>query len=126
MTNTKNDEDPINDKHQFILNFIYGNNEISLVQESGLLKRKAIVDDEVETGGKEFTYLLKVIDHATNSTMYYDVKLARVEIEKKEETVVDDYPLSEHLEVITVYDEEEDNPFKTDFDDPIDDVENEK
>ena len=119
LTNTKNDDDTINETHQLILNFIYGNNEISLVQESGLMRRKSIVDDEVETGGKEFTYLLKVIDHATNSVMYYDVKLARVEVEKKEKTIEDD-TLSEHLEVITVYDEDEEDPFNIDFEDTKD------
>ena len=118
LTNTKNDEDPINEKHQLILNFIYGNNEISLVQESGLMKRKSIVNDEVEAGGKEFTYLLKVIDHATNSIMYYDVNLARVEVAKNEKVVTDDDSLSEHLEVIAKLDDEDDNPFNTEFDNP--------
>ena len=119
LTNTKNDEEPNSEKHQLILNFIYGNNEISLVQESDCIKRESIVDDEVETGGKEFTYLLKVIDHTTNSVMYYDVKLARVEVEKKEKTVTEDKLLGEHLEVITKLDDG-DNPFNTEFDIPED------
>ena len=118
LVNTKNDEEPNNEKHQLILNFIYGNNEISLVQESDCIKRKSIVNDEVEAGGKEFTYLLKVIDHATNSIMYYDVNLARVEIAKTEEIVTDDDLLSEHLEVIAELDDEDDNPFETEFGDP--------
>ena len=119
LTNTKNDEEPNSEKHQLILNFIYGNNEISLVQESDCIKRESIVDDEVETGGKEFTYLFKVIDHTTNSVMYYDVKLARVEVEKKEKTVTEDKLLGEHLEVITKLDDG-DNPFNTEFDIPED------
>ena len=119
LTNTKNDEEPNSEKHQLILNFIYGNNEISLVQESDCIKRESIVDDEVETGGKEYTYLLKVIDHTTNSVMYYDVKLARVEVEKKEKTVTEDKLLGEHLEVITKLDDG-DNPFNTEFDTPED------
>ena len=118
LVSTKNDEEPNNEKHQLVLNFIYGNNEISLVQESDCIKRESIVDDEVETGGKEFTYLLKVIDHTTNSVMYYDVKLARVEIEKKEETGAEDKLLGEHLEVITKLGDE--NPFNTEFDIPED------
>lgn len=84
------------------------------------MKRKTIVNDEVEAGGKEFTYLLKVIDHATNSIMYYDVNLARVEIAKAKEIVTDDGSLSEHLEVITKLDDEDDNPFNTEFDIPED------
>ena len=119
MTNTKNDEETKSEKHQLILNFIYGNNEISLLQESDCIKRKSIIDDEIEAGGKEFTYLLKVIDHTTNSVMYYDVKLARVEVEKKEKTIEDE-TLSEHLEVITVYDEDEEDPFNINFEDAKD------
>ena len=118
LVSTKNDEEPNNEKHQLILNFIYGNNEISLVQESNCIKRESIVDDEVETGGKEFTYLFKVIDHTTNSVMYYDVKLARVEVEKKEEIVTEDKSLGKHLEVIAELDDE--NPFNTEFDIPED------
>ena len=118
LVSTKNDEEPNNEKHQLVLNFIYGNNEISLVQESDCIKRESIVDDEVETGGKEFTYLFKVIDHTTNSVMYYDVKLARVEVEKKEETVTEDKSLGERLEVIAELDDE--NPFNTEFDIPED------
>ena len=118
LVSTKNDEEPNNEKHQLVLNFIYGNNEISLVQESNCIKRESIVDDEVETGGKEFTYLFKVIDHTTNSVMYYDVKLARVEVEKKEETVTEDKSLGERLEVIAELDDE--NPFNTEFDIPED------
>lgn len=119
LVSTKNDEEPNNEKHQLVLNFIYGNNEISLVQESECIKRESIVDDEVETGGKEFTYLLKVIDHTTNSVMYYDVKLARVEVEKKEDTGAEDRSLGERLEVITKLDDG-DNPFNTEFDIPED------
>ena len=118
LVSTKNDEEPNNEKHQLVLNFIYGNNEISLVQESDCIKIKSIVNDEVEADGKEFTYLLKVIDHATNSIMYYDVNLARVEIAKTEEIVTDDDLLSEHLEVIAELDDEDDNPFETEFGDP--------
>ena len=120
LVSTKNDEEPNNEKHQLVLNFIYGNNEISLVQESDCIKRKSIIDDEVEASGKEFTYLLKVIDHTTNSIMYYDVKLARVEVEKKKEIAVEDNSLSEHLEVIAKLDDEDDNPFNTEFDIPED------
>lgn len=119
LVSTKNDEEPNNEKHQLVLNFIYGNNEISLVQESDCIKRESIVDDEVETGGKEFTYLFKVIDHTTNSVMYYDVKLARVEVENKEKTVTEGKLLGEHLEVITKLDDD-DNPFNTEFDIPED------
>ena len=50
--------------------------------------------------------------------MYYDVKLARVEVEKKEETVTEDKSLGEHLEVIAELDDE--NPFNTEFDIPED------
>ena len=51
--------------------------------------------------------------------MYYDVKLARVEVEKKEKTVTEDKLLGEHLEVITKLDDD-DNPFNTEFDIPED------
>ena len=116
LTNTKIDDDPISKKEQFILNFSHKNNEISLVEEAGLIKRASILDDQIEKGGKEFTYLLKVIDHNTNTTMYYDVKLARVEMEKSEgEMEEKENKLGEHLEVIAAYDEE--NPFDIDFED---------
>ena len=42
LVSTKNDEEPNNEKHQLVLNFIYGNNEISLVQESDCIKRESI------------------------------------------------------------------------------------
>ena len=119
LTNVKEDDDPSNIKEQFILNCTHKNNEISLVEETGLMKRSSIVDDEVEKSGQEFTYLLKVIDHNTNTTMYYDVKLARVEMEKNEiNEVSNDDSLSEHLEVIAKLDDE--NPFDTEFDEPSD------
>ena len=57
--------------------------------------------------------------------MYYDVKLARVEMEKvKASDFRDDGSLSEHLEVIAKLDD--DNPFDTDFDEPAEKEEKEK
>lgn len=120
LTNTKVDDDPINKKEQLIINYTYENNEISLVQEAGAIKRKSILDDELSTGGREFTYLLKVIDHNTNTTMYYKCDLERVEAPNQKEIVVNDNPLSEHLEVIAKLDDEDDNPFNTEFDIPED------
>lgn len=120
LVNNKIDDDPINNKKQLILNYIYENNEISLVQEAGAIKQKSILDDELSTGGREFAYLLKVIDHDTNTTMYYKCDLERVEAPNQKEIVVDDNPLSEHLEVIAKLDDEDDNPFDTEFDIPED------
>ena len=120
LANNKIDDDPINNKKQLILNYTYENNEISLVQEVGAIKQKSILDDELSTGGREFTYLLKVIDHDTNTTMYYKCDLERVEAPNQKEIAVDDNPLSEHLEVIAKLDDEDDNPFNTEFDIPED------
>ena len=115
VVNEKANIDPMKIKEQLILNYTYGNNEVSLVQETGLVKRKSIVNDELDLGGREYSYLLKVVNHETNATMYYDVKLARVEMEKKEEIESDDDSLAEHIEVIAPLDEDEDDPFDTDF-----------
>lgn len=114
VVNEKTNPDPMKIKEQLILSYTYGNNEVSLVQETGLVKRKSIVDDELDLGGREYSYLLKVINHETNASMYYDVKLARVEMEKKEKIEPEDNSLTEHIEVIVPIDEEE-NPFETDF-----------
>ena len=117
LTNVKEEDDPSNNKEQLILNFTHKNNEISLVEETGVIKRSSILDNEIEKGGQEFTYLLKVIDHNTNTTMYYDVKLARVEMEKNKNTEINsENSLDEHLEVIAKLDD--DNPFDTEFDEP--------
>lgn len=119
LTIVKEDDDPSNKKEQFILNYTHKNNEISLVEETGLMKRSSILDDENEKGGQEFTYLLKVIDHNTNTTMYYDVKLARVELEKNGNVDINNEDsLCQHLEVIAKLDDE--NPFDTEFDEPED------
>ena len=49
--------------------------------------------------------------------MYYDVKLARVEMEKNKNTEINsENSLDEHLEVIAKLDD--DNPFDTEFDEP--------
>lgn len=62
-------------------------------------------------------YTLKVVDHETNSVAYYDVKLARVEIGKKEDKGLQE----KRLEVIEELDDDEDeNPFDTKFDDAED------
>ena len=101
------------------MNYTHKNNEISLVEETGLMKRSSILDDENEKGGQEFTYLLKVIDHNTNTTMYYDVKLARVELEKNGNVDINNEDsLCQHLEVIAKLDDE--NPFDAEFDEPED------
>ena len=60
---------------------------------------------------------MKVVDHETNSVAYYDVKLARVEIEKKEDKELQE----KRLEVIEeLDDEEDDNPLDIEFDDAED------
>ena len=118
LINSKLDSESDTSKEQFIVNLTYKNNEISLVQETEPTRRKSIIDDDISTGGKDFSYLLKVIDHETNAVMYYDIKLARVEVEKK--IMPTDELLDEHLEVITEIDWENDNPFETEFDTPED------
>ena len=47
------------------------------------------------------------------------MKLARVEIQKvSENQTTESVPVSEDLEVIAPYDEDEENPFNTEFEDP--------
>ena len=115
-TNTEGDEDNQYLKEKFCLFFTHENNEMVLVEDTcyGTKESFDIQNEKVVEGGlvKERTYMLKVVDKETKSTMYYDVKLARVEIEK------DNDSLSEHLEVIAKLDDE--NPFDTEFDDPED------
>ena len=100
--------------------FVHQDNEIMLIEETSY-KPTQLVDDQKENineGGtiKEKTYLLKVYDRETKSTMFYDVKLARVELEKDMKIdVEEENQLSERLEVIAKLDD--DNPFDTEFED---------
>ena len=108
---------------KLVLFFVHENNEIYLTEETSL-KPRQLVDDNKETANasgsiKEKTYFLKIVDNDTKSVMYYDAKLARVEMQKvSENQTTESAPISEDLEVIAAYDEDEENPFNTDFEDP--------
>lgn len=95
-----------------LLTFTHNNNEIMLFEETEHLSKQNTNNDG---NVSEFKYLLKVFDHDTNSIMYYETKLMRVEIAKCDDERDN---LSEHLEVIAVLDDE--NPFDTDFEIPED------
>lgn len=118
----KIEDDLLNCDEKLVLGFTHENNEIILSEETKYTP-KQLVDDEKENINesgtvKERTYLLIVKDKDTKSTMYYDIKLARVELEKKtENNNEENNSLSEDLEVIAVYDEDEENPFDTEFED---------
>ena len=98
------------------LKFTHGNCEITLCEETSYGPRRLIEPlSEIRSQGgsmKERMYTLKVADHETNSVAYYDVKLARVEIEKKEDKGLQE----KRLEVIEELDDEDENPFDTKFD----------
>ena len=72
-------------------------------------------DEVIYENGKEHEYELKVLDHETKSTMYYETKLVRVEVEKDEEKTTNVEPLEEHMEVIAELDDEDENPFQIEF-----------
>lgn len=100
------------------LKFTHGNNEITLCEETSYGPRRLIEPlSEIHSQGdttKERMYTMKVVDHETNSVAYYDVKLARVEIEKKEDKELQE----KRLEVIEELDDEDENPFNVKFDTP--------
>lgn len=129
ITYSNVEDDLLDCDEKLSLFFVSGNNEIMLSEETSY-SPKQLVDDQKENINesgtvKEKTYSLKVYDRDTKSTMYYDVKLARVEMEKvKASGFRDDGSLSEHLEVIAKLDD--DNPFDTDFDEPVEKEEKEK
>ena len=129
ITYNKIEDDLMDCDEQLTLFFVHGNNEIVLREDTSYTPRQ-LVDDQKENINesgtiKEKTYLLTVVDKETKATMYYDVKLARVEMEKSEEVKIENTDsLSEHLEVIAKLDD--DNPFDTDFDEPIDKEEKDK
>ena len=105
-----------NGSERLLLFFTSGNNEICLEEEVSNSPRK-IGDKEKTISDK--SYMLKVYDRETKAIMYYNTVLARVELEKKEDGVSDG-SLIEDLEVIAVYDEDEENPFDTEFNEPED------
>jgi hypothetical protein len=122
VTYNKIEDDLLDCDETLTLFFARQSNDITLIEETSY-KPRQLVDDQKENINesgtvKEKTYLLKVFDRETRSTMFYDVKLARVELEK-DVPVAGDGSLSEHLEVIAKLDDD-DNPFDTDFDDPVD------
>jgi len=129
ITYSNVEDDLLDCDEKLSLFFVSGNNEIMLSEETSY-SPKQLVDDQKENINesgtvKEKTYSLKVYDRDTKSTMYYDVKLARVEMEKEKASGFrDDGSLSEHLEVIAKLDD--DNPFDTDFDEPVEKEEKEK
>ncbi len=120
VTFSKIEDDLMDCDEKLTLFFVHQDNEIMLIEETSYKPTK-LVDDQKENtneGGtiKEKTYLLKVYDRETKSAMFYDVKLARVELEKELKIgVEEENPLSEHLEVIAKLDD--DNPFGTEFED---------
>lgn len=123
VTENKIDDDLVDCNERLVLFFVHDNNEMYLTEETTLTPRQ-LVDDKpknANTSGsiREKTYMLKVVDNDTKSIMYYDVKLARVEMLKlSEEPATEETSISEDLEVIAVYDEDEENPFDTEFEDP--------
>ena len=122
VTYNKIEDDLLDCDETLALFFAYQNDDITLIEKTSY-KPRQLVDDQKENINesgtvKEKTYLLKVFDRDTKSAMFYDVKLARVELEKNVPVACDD-SLSEHLEVIAKLDND-DNPFNTDFDDPVD------
>ena len=130
MVNNEIEEDLLDCDENIIINYNYMNNEIFFIEKMRQSPRQ-LVDDEKEnivedSNCREFTYLLQVIDHEAKATMYYDVKLARVEIAKDEEKkpISNSGVVNEDLEVIA--DLDEDNPFITEFDTPKDLIKNEK
>lgn len=123
VTENKIEDDLVDCDEKLVLFFVHENNEIYLTEETSL-KPRQLVDDNKETANasgsiKEKTYFLKIVDNDTKSVMYYDAKLARVEMQKvSENQTTESAPISEDLEVIAAYDEDEENPFNTDFEDP--------
>ena len=124
VTYSKLEDDLIDCDENLTLFFVHQSNEIMLIEETSC-KPRQLVNDQKENIGesgtvKEKTYSLKVYDRETKSTMFYDVKLARVELEKDITSGVEENDsLSEHLEVIAKLDD--DNPFDTEFEDsPLD------
>ena len=123
-TDNKIEDDLLNCDEKLILCFTHENNEIVLTEEISYSPKERADDkkENIDNSGKikERTYLLIVKDNDTKSTMYYDVKLARVELEKKaKNTNEDSNSLSEDLEVIAVYDEDDENPFDIEFEDSV-------
>lgn len=80
-------DDQLDCDEKLTLFFESGNNEICLEEETSNTPRQ--VNDKEKTV-RDKTYMLKVYDKETKATMYYDVVLARVELEKKGDSVVDD------------------------------------
>ena len=120
---TNIDDLPSKSWEDFSLSFTYENNEILLIQEKRYFSKDGLVDYKTidkEDKGKEFIYRLQVYDHDTNSIMYYKVNLERVEVKKEIEsssTVKIKGLFNEDLEIIAPLDDEEDDPFKTEFED---------
>ena len=119
-------DDLLDCDEEFILTFTHKNNEIQLIEKTNYYPKQMVdcLINDVEMSGveKEFNYVLKITNNKTKSTMYYDVNLARVEV--KETSSKSDESINEHLEVIAALDDE--NPFITEFEDPIDIKENDK
>ena len=114
------DDLPSKSKEELILSFAYGNNEIILVQQKSCFSREPgkldykVLDERDK--GQQYSYSLEIIDHNTNSIMYFEPKLQRVEIAKPR--IEAEKPLfNEDLEVIAQIDDDEDNPFETQFED---------
>ena len=129
MVNNDINDDLLDCDENIVINYSYKNNEITFIEEVRQIPNQLVDDDKEniveDNASKEFSYLLKVVDHKTKATMYYDVKLARVEIAKSEEKpITGNDVINEKLEVIAALDE--DNPFSTEFETPKDLIKNEK
>lgn len=124
--NTKIDDEPFKSYEDSVLDFRLDNNDITLIQRKRYVKRDPIeeVVPTVEEKGKEFIYELKVVDRSTKAIMYYKVNLERVEINKSIVNDLKPRDIREDLDVIAPLDEDEDNPFETEFED-IKDIEEE-
>ena len=123
ITNYDIRDDLLDCDEEFVVTLTHENNEIQLIEKTNCYPKQDVdcLINDVDFGGveKDFSYVLKVIDHKTKSTMYFDVKLARVEIaEKKEPQQIPDENINEHLEVIAKLDD--DDTFETEFGDPVD------
>ena len=119
---------PINNKWELVLRMVSEENEIvfkqhTKVEPSEWIDEKKKIYDEMKLG-KSYTYDLEVKNLKNDMVTFYEVNLVRVENHKKEEPKLDykievpgDDSLSEHLEVISAYDEDEEDPFDIEFED---------
>ena len=126
--NTKIDDEAFKSYEDSVLNFRLDNNDITLIQRKRYVEREPIElkVPSVEEKGKEFIYELKVVDRSTQAIMYYKVNLERVEINKPIGDDLKPREINEDLDVIGPLDEDDDNPFETEFEAPEDCIEKTK